>query len=68
MPEHAESNASADALVDVEEPLLVGSDDLAEKEGHCQHRSVPRLQQQNRGCSGTQQQGRLPTQQQHFEQ
>ena len=44
MPDHAESTASADALVDVEEPLLrASSDDLtsdfAEKEGHGQHRS-----------------------------
>lgn len=43
MPEHAESNASADVLVDVEEPLLGSSDDFAEKEGHCQHRSAPGL-------------------------
>lgn len=41
MPDHAESNGSADALVDVEEPLLIGSDDPFEKEGHCQHRSGP---------------------------
>lgn len=43
MPDHAESNASADALVDVEEPLLRNSSDdltgdFAEKEGHGQHR------------------------------
>lgn len=43
MPDHAESTASADALVDVEEPLLRNSSDdltgdFAEKEGHGQHR------------------------------
>jgi hypothetical protein len=40
MSGHADSSASTDALVDVEEPLLGDADDFLEKEGHGQHRSV----------------------------